>query len=124
MADGTKGSKADLARSFWERLQARQLDEVRKLLADDFVVEWPHSGERFVGADEYIRVTQGYPDDWSITILRVVAGRDGAATEVRVDHAGAGPSFGASFFAIEGDVITSVTEYWVEPEKTEPLYQR
>lgn len=124
MAESTSGGKAAIARTMWERFQERDLEGVRKLLAEGVVVEWPHSGERFAGADEYIRVTQDFPNDWTITVLRVVAGRDGAATEVRVDHSGSGPSFGASFFAFEGELITSITEYWVEPEKTEPLYQR
>ncbi len=124
MAESKSNGKAEIVRTLWERFAARDVDGVRKLLADDVVVEWPHSGERFVGAEEYIRVTQDFPDDWTINVLRVLSGRDGAATEVRVDHTGGGPSFGASFFEIEDDKIKAITEYWVEPEKTEPLYQR
>ena len=40
-----------VAEEMWRRMGAGDLDGARALLHDDYVQEWPQSGERFVGRE-------------------------------------------------------------------------
>lgn len=49
----TAGATAEVVRLLWERMEAREWDAARATLADDLVVEYVHTGERFVGGDRH-----------------------------------------------------------------------
>jgi SnoaL-like domain len=110
---------ADIVRSLWERIQARDWDGARALLADDMVCRWPHSDERFEGADNFISMNRAYPEGWSIEIIEVAEIPGGAASRIRVDQSGL-RFHAASFFEVAEDVIQSVVEYWVTEGSEEP----
>jgi SnoaL-like protein len=80
---------AGIARLLWERIQARDWDGARALLADDMVCRWPHSDERFEGADNFIQMNRAYPEGWEITVVDVTAIPGGAVSRIRVDETGA-----------------------------------
>jgi len=113
-----------VVRLFWERVQARDWSGARALLADDFVAEWPHSRERFRGADTFIDMNRAYPEGWTITILRILADANTAVSEIRVDQS---PEvfFAASFFELTPDArIARATEYWVTSPYEDPALWR
>ena len=68
-------------RSLWGRVQARDWDGARGLLADGMVCRWPHSDERFEGADVFIAVGVGPAPSPGIG-LRVGLGRGRLALEL------------------------------------------
>jgi hypothetical protein len=107
------GDRASDVRAFWSAIEARDWDSARSLLDDACVTEWPHSRERFDGGDAYIEVNRAYPEGWHITVLRVAAEGDLAASEVRVDQ-GDDVFFAASFFEFgpSGKVVR-LHELWV-----------
>ena len=106
-----------VARGLWERMEARDWAGVRELLGDGFVLEWPQSGERIRGRDNFLAVNQNYPGEWHIDVDRVVAAGDEAVTRVTVAfRERPGEQFPAvSFFTIAGGRIARVVEYWPDP---------
>ena len=110
---------ATSVRSLWERIQARDWDGARKLLADGMVCRWPHSDERFEGADNFIAMNRAYPEGWRITIVDVAEIPGGAVSRIRVDQAGT-RFHAASFFTVRGGLIEDAVEYWVTEGSEEP----
>ena len=49
-----------LAEKLWKALQARDWETAGGCLHDDFVQEWPQSGERIVGRDKAIAIEQNF----------------------------------------------------------------
>lgn len=110
---------ARVVRRLWGLFQARQWEEAGRLLAEDVVVEWPHSGERIQGRDNVIAVNRNYPEGWSINVRTIVADGDRVASEVEVPLPPV-VSYGASFFVVRDGLIRHVREYWVDWESQEP----
>ncbi|MFB7896896.1 nuclear transport factor 2 family protein [Streptomyces xiamenensis] len=101
-------------RLLWDRMQDRDWSGVGALLAPDAIVEWPASGERIVGRENYVRVNAEYPEGWSIHVLRVVASGSEVVSEVEVPHGAMGVHRAVSFWTVENGVITGGREYWTE----------
>ncbi|MFI1469193.1 nuclear transport factor 2 family protein [Streptomyces wuyuanensis] len=98
----------------WDRMQARDWAGVGELLSDDVVVEWPVSGERIVGRDNYVRVNAEYPEGWSIRVLRIVASGEEVVSEVEVPHESLGVHRVASFWTVRSGRVVTGREYWSE----------
>ena len=105
---------AEVVRQLWARMEARDWGGVGDVLADEIVVEWPVSGERIVGRENYLRINAEYPEGWSIRVLRVVAAGDQVVSEVEVPHATMGVHRVASFWTVRDGRIIAGREYWSE----------
>ena len=62
-----------LVRTLWAHVQARDWTAMRAAFADDAVLEWPCSTERFVGADTIVGVNAAYPEGWTLQVNTVDA---------------------------------------------------
>lgn len=100
----------------WQMFDAGDF-AVGALLHDDFVCDWPQSGERIRGRDNFIAVNAQYPRRVRIEIQRVVAEGDSVITEIEardasdpalVDHA-------VSFFDLRDGKIVRLREFWPDP---------
>ncbi|MCX4512361.1 nuclear transport factor 2 family protein [Streptomyces sp. NBC_01619] len=105
---------SEIVRSLWDRMQERDWAGVGELLAEDVVVEWPVSGERIVGRDNYVSINAEYPEGWSIRVLRVVADGGTVVSEVEVPHEAMGVHRVASFWTVREGKIVEGREYWSE----------
>lgn len=115
---------ADLVRRFWELFDAEEWATAGELLADDVIVEWPHSGELIRGRDNVLALNAEYPGSSRIRVLQLVEGVDGAvASEIEVTN-GADVFWAASFFTIGGGVIRHVREHWVDAPTAPPPARR
>lgn len=74
----------DVVRSFWAHVQDRSWGDVRRLLHDDIVLEYPVTDERFVGADNVLAINTEYPDGWTIDIRGLWAEASDVLALVRV----------------------------------------
>jgi ketosteroid isomerase-like protein len=106
---------AEPVRRLWERLEARDWDAVAAQLHPDAVVDWPNTGERMRGRENYLAVQREYPEGWHIEVLRVVDGGDVVVSEIRVDQAGK-RFFAVSLFELSGGQIVRAVEYWSDGE--------
>ncbi len=96
-------------------MEARDWEAVAAQLDPDVVVDWPNTGERMRGRDNYLAVQREYPEGWHIEVLRIVDDGDTVVSEVRVDQAGK-RFFVASFFELADERIVRAVEYWSDGE--------
>jgi ketosteroid isomerase-like protein len=111
---------ATVIRELWTRTQARDWAGVTQLIAPDAVIEWPVSGERFLGRANYVEMNRTYPEGWEIQLRRVIASGDEAASEVAVPHRELGDFRVVSFWTVKNGQVVSGTEYWTSPGSDEP----
>jgi len=72
-------------RRLWVSFEARAWEAAGAVLADTFVCEWPQTGERFRGRDNYLAMNRAHPaPNWHIAITRLVGDPTTAAAEVVV----------------------------------------
>ncbi|MGZ4256769.1 MAG: nuclear transport factor 2 family protein [Gaiellaceae bacterium] len=115
---------SEVVAQLWARVQARDWDGVSELLAEDFVLEWPHDLVRLRGRANFVEFNRSYPEGWSIEVLRIVAEGNTVVSEVRVPHATLGPFYALSFFEVDDGCITSAREYWAPEAYEEPPAER
>ena len=115
---------SDVVAQLWSRVQARDWVGVGDLLAEDFVLEWPHDRVRLRGRANFVEFNRSYPEGWSIEVLRIVAQGNTVVSEVRVPHPTVGPHYALSFYEVDGGRIASCREYWVPETYEEPVAER
>jgi ketosteroid isomerase-like protein len=110
---------------FWERIQARDWNAVGRLLADDFVVEWPDARLRIRGRENFVEFNRTYPEGWTIEVLGIVSEGNTVVSEVRVPHSERGISYYVvSIMNVDGDRLTGGREYWLEEHEEEMPAER
>ena len=95
-------------------------DLAHAMYHDDAVLEFPQSGERFVGVENFREWRSAYPKSTSFD-FREVRGRDDLwIAEVSVSYDGGPGNFGVSILELRGDKIAResiyVAEGWEAPE--------
>lgn len=103
-----------------ERIEARDWPAVGELLAEDVVVEWPVTAERFVGRDNFVSVQAEYPEGWSIRVLRIFGAGEDVVSEMDVPHEDMGEFRAASFWKVRDGKIVEGREYWTSPGSETP----
>jgi ketosteroid isomerase-like protein len=106
----------ELVERFWRTMNENDWHAAGRLLHDDYVLDWPQSGERIRGRDNFVAVNAHYPaaGRWRFTVRRLVADEQGATSGVTVTD-GALMARAVSFFEVRDDLIWRVTEYWPDP---------
>lgn len=112
---------ASLVREFWRRMASNDFHSVLPLLAVDFQLHWPQSGERIRGGDNFARMNAEYPTDarWTFRLNRLVADGDTVVTQVSVSD-GSQHAEPVSFFTVHDGRIVELVEYWPEPFAPRP----
>ena len=101
---------------FWETMQTNDFRAVGELLHDEYVLEWPQTGERIRGRENFVAVNENFPaaGRWSFTVNRLIADDGGVATEVTVTD-GSRTDRAITFSEIRDGKILRQTEYWPDP---------
>ncbi len=100
-----------LVRQFEE---GRDLDETHEIYHDDAVLEFPQSGERFIGKDSFLTWRKQYPAKVDYRLRRITGHGDLWFLEVLVSYDGSPPMFGVSMVRFRGDKIDRETIYAME----------
>jgi ketosteroid isomerase-like protein len=104
----------------WQCFAAGEWEQAGAVLADDFVAEWPHTGERIHGRENYLAINRYYPPvGWQIDVRRVVASGDLVAAEVFVPH-DQGLTYALAWYTLRDGKIYRATEYWVDSHSEQP----
>lgn len=112
-------SRADnqrLVEQFWATMETNDFRAAGQLLHDDYVLDWPQSGERIRGRDNFAAINENYPaaGRWRFTVHRLIADDNGVVTEVTVtDGAIAGRAI--TFSEVQDGKIIRQSEYWPDP---------
>lgn len=114
MDDHTPDPEA-LVRRYWALMASNDFESVSAVLAPDFVLDWPQSGERIHGPARYAQMNAEYPAHgaWRFAINRLIAQGDAVFTEVDVTD-GQQRGRALSCFTVEQGRITRLVEYWPE----------
>jgi ketosteroid isomerase-like protein len=101
---------------FWRTMNENDWRAAGRLLHDDYVLDWPQSGERIRGRENFAAVNAHYPaaGRWRFTVERLVADERGAASDVTVTD-GEQIARAVSFFELRDGLIRRETEYWPDP---------
>jgi ketosteroid isomerase-like protein len=105
-----------IVREFWRLMGTNDFYSASAVLAPDFMLDWPQSGERIRGAENFAAVNSEYPahGPWKFRINSLVAGPDSAVTDVNVTD-GAIRARAITFFTVEKGKIARITEFWPDP---------
>jgi hypothetical protein len=95
-------------------------DASHAMYHDDAVLEFPQSGERFVGVENMREWRSNYPSSTAVE-FREIRGRYGFwVAELSISYGGGPPSSGVSILEFRGDKIAResiyVAERWEPPE--------
>lgn len=106
---------------FWQAMGANDFPAAAKCLDAEYVLEWPQSGERIRGRENFVAVNVHYPaaGPWRVTIHRLIADAGGVASEVTVTD-GVITGRAITFFELRDSLIVRQTEYWPDPMAAAP----
>jgi limonene-1,2-epoxide hydrolase len=115
MSNNRQTSK-QIVEGFWEAMQTNDFKAAGKFLHDDYVLEWPQSGERIRGRANFIAVNENYPahGHWEFSIHRIVAEENEVVSDVSVTD-GVISARVITFSTIQDKEIVKQTEFWPDP---------
>ena len=110
-----------LVERFWQAMNTNDWRAVGTLLHDTFTLDWPQSGERIRGRDNFAAVNANYPavGPWRFTIEQLIASDQEAASVVSVSASTVNATV-LSFFVFRDGQIWRVREYWPDPFEAAP----
>jgi len=111
----------EVAHEFWRLMATNDFHSVASVLADEFVLEWPQTGERIRGAERFARVTHEYPAQglWRFAINRLIGTEAEAVSDVTVTD-GSRTDRAITFFTVARGKVTRLVEFWPEPSSPAP----
>lgn len=115
MKDITQNSK-QVIEKFWAAMQTNDFKAAGEFLHDDYILDWPQSGERIRGRTNFVAINENYPAHgrWEFTIHRIITEGDKVVSDVGVtDSVVTGRVI--TFSTIRDGKILHQTEFWPDP---------
>ncbi len=108
-----------IVESFWATMATNDFYAAAQFLHDEYGLEWPQSGERIRGRNNFAVINSAYlaAGKWTFKINRIVAGGDEVVTDVDVSD-GRREDRVITFSTIRDGKIWKQVEFW--PENFEP----
>ena len=106
----------DIVNEYWRLMGTNEFQSVGAVLAPEFTLEWPQSGEVIRGSENFSRINSEYPahGPWSFAIDRLVYSESEAVTDVTVTDSVV-VARAVSFFYVNDGKIHRIVEYWPDP---------
>ena len=102
-------------REHFEAVQRGDAQKLGALLAEDFVQDWPQSGERVRGREACMRIYTNYPGGGpKVAVKRIVGAADLWVVEADADYGGT-PVQMVSILEFRNDVLVHETDYFADP---------
>ena len=89
-------------------LASSELERAHKMYHEDAVLEFPQSGERFLGLENIRGWRSKYPASTSVEFREVRGGGDLWVVELAISYDGGAPSLGVSILELRDDRIARV----------------
>jgi hypothetical protein len=115
--DGAVDSDARVRSAIEEHWRASESGDVvteHAVYAEDAILDYPQSGERFRGRAAISAQRGGHPADRHFTVLRIVGGGDLWLSECVITYDGA-PSYSVSIMEFAAGQLVHETQYFAEP---------
>jgi ketosteroid isomerase-like protein len=112
----TSDESRHLIEQFWATMNTNDFPAVGRLLHDDFLLEWPQSGERIRGRANFVTINERYPAAglWRFTVNRLLADGANGVSDVTVTD-GQRVDTVVTFFELRDGLIWRIVEYWPDP---------
>lgn len=112
----TSDASKHVVEQFWATMQTNDFVAAAELLEEDYVLEWPQSGERIRGRANFAALNQHYPaaGRWQFTVNRIVAEGNEVVSDVSVTD-GAMTGRAITFSTVRDGKIIRQVEYWPDP---------
>lgn len=105
-----------IAEAFWKALEDRNWDAADSYLHEDFVQEWPQSGERIIGAVNCLAINENYPGGLPAMVFRrTTSGGDVAVVEVQLTYSDGSVYEAVSVMEFRDGKIVKETDYFAAP---------
>jgi len=105
-----------LAEAVWKVFGAGDWEGAAERLHEDFVQEWPQSGERIVGRDNAMAINRNFPGGLpSMKIRRSIGSGDLAVLEVELLYADGSRYLGVAVFEFRDGKVAKETDYFAQP---------
>lgn len=101
--------------NFWKTMKTNDFYAVTNLLHDDYLLEWPQSGERIRGRENFVAINTYFPAEgkWQFTVNQIVADGDLVVTDVTVTD-GSRTDRAITFSTVRDGKIWRQVEFWPE----------
>jgi hypothetical protein len=103
----------------WEASERGDGDLEHAIYAQDAILDYPQSGERFRGRSKIQAQRGGHPADRHFTIRRIVGGGDLWVSECLITYDGV-PTHSVSVMEISDGLVTHETQYFADPFAASP----
>ena len=118
-----QSARLEVVRRYWEYAGA-DVDRAPELYHDDAVLEFPQSGERFEGVNNFTEWRRQYPAEVRYRVRRITAREDLVVAEVSVTYDGRREMFGVQLLEFRDDKVAReriyVMDGWEAPEWRAP----
>lgn len=98
----------------WQASEAGDIDAEHAVYADDAVLDYPQSGERFRGRATIAAQRGGHPANRHFTVLRITGAGDLWVSECVISYDGV-PSHSVSIMELSEDEVVHETQYFADP---------
>jgi hypothetical protein len=98
----------------WEASEQGDSDTEHAIYAEDAILDYPQSGERFRGRSKIKAQRGGHPAERHFTILRIRGAGDLWVSECVITYNGA-PTYSVSLMEFTDDLVTHETQYFADP---------
>ena len=98
----------------WAASESGDIDTEHAIYADDAILDYPQSGERFRGRAKIKAQRGGHPAERHFTVLRISGSGDLWVNECVITYDGA-PTYSVSVMELAGDLVTHETQYFADP---------
>lgn len=110
-----EGDAGRIAEEVWRALGSGDWDAAGEKLHEDFVQEWPQSGERIVGRANALAINRNFPGGLpKMSFRRTLGGGDLAVLETELTYADGSQYFGVSVIQFRDGLIAKETDYFAQ----------
>ena len=109
-------SSKRVVEQFWEAMQSNDFRAAGDFLHEEYMLQWPQSGERVRGRENFVAINEQYPAHgrWEFTIHRILAEGNEVVSDVDVTD-GVIRGRVITFSKIGDGKILRQTEFWPDP---------
>lgn len=97
-------------------MQTNDFQRAAELLHEDYILEWPQSGERIRGRANFVAINESYPAHgrWEFVVHLILAEGDQVVSDVEVTD-GVIRGRAITFSTVRDGKILHQTEFWPDP---------
>jgi hypothetical protein len=103
-----------LIREHWSASERNDNVAEHAMYAQDAVLDYPQSGERFRGRENIAAQRGGHPAERHFTLLRIRGTGELWVSECMITYDGV-PSYSVSIMEFSGGLVTTETQYFADP---------